>query len=190
MRGECGGVGEAGLPVGEKQVLRTILASSRFFIAIAVLGSFVAAVALIVYGGIVVVDVTWQAFSDGFGPDGAKDLAVEFIEMIDLFLLGTVLYIVALGLYELFIDSELPLPEWLVIHDLDDLKDKLIGVVIVLLGVTFLGKVVTWDGNRNILYFGAAIGIVILALGGFSAIAARRGHGGKAKANSGHVGEG
>ena len=165
-------------------MLRTILASSRFFIAIAVLGSFVAAVALIVYGGIVVVDVTWHAFSGEFSPEGAKDLAVDFIEMIDLFLLGTVLYIVSLGLYELFIDSELPMPSWLRIHDLDDLKDKLIGVVIVLLGVTFLGKVVTWDGTRDILYFGAAIGIVILALGGFTAITGLRGHV-KAKASPG-----
>jgi uncharacterized membrane protein YqhA len=169
-------------------MLRTILASSRFFIAIAVLGSFIASVALIVYGGIVVIDVTWHAFSGEFSPEGAKDLAVEFIEMIDLFLLGTVLYIVALGLYELFIDAELPMPNWLLIQDLDDLKDKLIGVVIVLLGVTFLGKVVTWDGTRDILYFGVAIGIVILALGGFSAIAPRKGRG--KKASAGHGGEG
>ncbi len=176
--------------MGEKQVLRTVLASSRFFIAIAVLGSFVAAVALIVYGGIVVVDVTWHTFSHEIGPEGAKDLAVDFIELIDLFLLGTVLYIVALGLYELFIDSELPMPNWLLIQDLDDLKDKLIGVVIVLLGVSFLGKVVTWNGSRDIIYFGGAIGFVILALGGFSAMAGRRGHGGpKTKATSGHEGD-
>src|SRR2546430_666113 len=100
--------------------------------------------------------------------------------MIDLFLLGTVLYIVALGLYELFIDDRLPMPAWLLIQDLDDLKNKLIGVVIVLLGVTFLGKVVTWDGDRNILFFGGASALVIIALGGFTAISARVAHGGAA----------
>ena len=159
-------------------MVRTVLASSRYFIAIAVLGSFLAAVALIVYGALVVVEVTWHAYSRDISADGAKTLAVEFIEMIDLFLLGTVLYIVALGLYELFIDSRLPMPEWLLIHDLDDLKYKLIGVVIVLLGVTFLGKVVTWDGSRDILYFGGAVALVIAALGGFLAISGSKGRGG------------
>lgn len=156
-------------------MIRTILASSRFFIAIAVLGAFIAAVSLIVYGGLVVVDTTWHAFSNEIDSAHAKELAVEFIELIDLFLLGTVLYIVALGLYELFIDDKLPMPRWLLIRDLDDLKDKLIGVVIVLLGVTFLGKVVTWDGSRDIVYFGGAISLVIAALGGFVAIT-RKGH--------------
>lgn len=151
-------------------MLRTILASSRFFIAIAVFGAFIAAVALITYAGLVVVEVTWNAFSRDIAPEHAKTLAVEFIELIDLFLLGTVLYIVALGLYELFIDDKLPMPRWLLIRDLDDLKDKLLGVVIVLLGVTFLGKVVTWNGDTAIVYFGAAIAAVIAALGGFVAI--------------------
>jgi uncharacterized membrane protein YqhA len=151
-------------------VLRTILASSRFFIAIAVAGAFLAAVSLITYAAIVVVEHTWQAFSHEINDENAKTLAVDFIELIDLFLLGTVLYIVALGLYELFIDDQLPMPRWLLIRDLDDLKDKLLGVVIVLLGVTFLGKVVTWNGDQSILYFGIAISSVIAALGGFVAI--------------------
>lgn len=159
-------------------MIRTVLASSRFFVAIAVLGSFLAAVAVIVYGGLVVLKVARDAFSADITPDGAKALAVELIETIDLFLLGTVLYIVALGLYELFIDDRLPMPDWLLIRDLDDLKDKLIGVVIVLLGVTFLGKVVTWDGSRDILFFGGAIALVIAALGGFIAVSARKKHDG------------
>jgi uncharacterized membrane protein YqhA len=153
-----------------RNVVRTILASSRFFIAISVLASFVSAIALIVYCGIVVIKDTWHAYSGNFTADGAKDLAVDFIEMIDFFLLGTVLYIVALGLYELFVDDRLPMPDWLLIHDLDDLKDRLIGVVIVLLAVTFLGRVVTWDGSNNILYFGGAIALVIISLGGFLAV--------------------
>lgn len=157
-------------------MLRTILASSRFFIAIAVAGAFLAAVSLITYAAIVVVEETWHAFSGEIDTEHAKTLAVEFIELIDLFLLGTVLYIVALGLYELFIDDRLPMPRWLLIRDLDDLKDKLLGVVIVLLGVTFLGKVVTWNGDRSIIYFGVAIAAVIASLGGFVAIS-RKGHG-------------
>lgn len=162
-------------------MVRTILASSRFFIAIAVFGAFLAAVVLIVYAGLVVVEVTWEAFSKDINAEHAKTLAVQFIELIDVFLLGTVLYIVSLGLYELFIDQHLPMPRWLMIRDLDDLKDKLLGVVIVLLGVTFLGKVVVWNGDRNILFYGLAIAAVIAALGGFLAITRKGNEGGKGK---------
>jgi uncharacterized membrane protein YqhA len=44
------------------------------------------------------------------------------------------------------------------------LKNKLTAVVIVVMGVLFLGQVVTWDGERNLLNFGAAIALVIAAL--------------------------
>ena len=81
--------------------------------------------------------------------------------MIDLFLLGTVLYIVAIGLYELFVDPGLPMPAWLRITTLDDLKERLLGVVGVLLAVTFLGSAVTWDGSANILALGLAVGVVL-----------------------------
>jgi uncharacterized membrane protein YqhA len=92
----------------------------------------------------------------------AKHMAVDFIELIDVFLLGTVLYIIALGLYELFVDPALPMPGWLKIRDLDELKER---VIIVLLGVTFLGSAVTWQGQDGFLGFGVAIAAVIGVLG-------------------------
>ena len=61
----------------------------------------------------------------------SKILALGFIESIDLFLLDTVFFIISLGLYELFIGDTLEWPHWLVIHTLDDLKNKLIGVIVV-----------------------------------------------------------
>jgi uncharacterized membrane protein YqhA len=75
-----------------------------------------------------------------------------------------VLYVIAIGLYELFIDDRIPLPAWLVITDIDDLKHKLISVVIAVLGVVFLGQVMSWDGERNLQSLGIAIGAVIGAL--------------------------
>ncbi len=47
---------------------------------------------------------------------------------------------------ELFIDDTIPLPAWLQIHSLDDLKAKLISVVVTLLGVLLLGYAVSWTG--------------------------------------------
>ncbi len=147
-------------------MLRRILASSRYLVVIAVIGSFLAALVVLVYGGLTVLSIGLDAFSHGaFNVNGAKHLSVEFIEVIDLLLLGTVLYIIALGLYELFIDETLPTPSWLVITSLDDLKVKLTGIIIVLLAVTFLAEVVNWDGSSNILYLGVAVGLVLFALG-------------------------
>ena len=79
-------------------------------------------------------------------------------------LFRSVFYITALGLYELFISDNIDVPEWLEIHTIDDLKGKLISVVVVVLGVLFLGQAVTWDGETNLLPFGASIGIVIASL--------------------------
>lgn len=167
---------------------RRIIAGSRYFLAIAVLGSFLSSVVLIVYGALAVLSITWTTIQGSptlksnerstatdqaaptdhaavsnqevFSVKRVEHLAVEFIQLIDVFLLGTVLYIIALGIYELFLDPGLPVPAWLHITDLDDLKEKLIGVTIVLLGVTFLGEVVTWSGSTSILYLGAAIALV------------------------------
>lgn len=159
-------------------MLKNILARSRYLILIAVAGTFLAATALLVYGAIEVIVLIQQTVAYGeVSQKGAKVLALAFIEMVDLFLLGTVFYIVALGLYELFIDDTLTLPHWLEIHDLDGLKNKLVGVVIVVLAVTFLGQVVTWDGTRDLLGFGAGIAMVIAALTWFLGSKGKKGGG-------------
>jgi uncharacterized membrane protein YqhA len=137
-----------------------------------VLGSLAAALALFAYGiaeaAVVVIDTIAKA---EISSKGAKTLALAFIEIVDLFLLGTVLLMIALGLYELFINSDLDLPEWLQIRTFDDLKLKLVGVVIVVLAVLFLGQIVAWDGERDLLGFGAAIALVIAALTYFLSMA-------------------
>ena len=145
------------------RAVRRILASSRYFIVVAVLGSFAASATALVYGGLATAAVIVQTFGSGdlFQKGAVKVLQVELVTIIDLFLLGTVLYIIAVGLYELFVDPGLPMPPWLRITSLDDLKERLLGVVAVLLAVTFLGSAVTWDGSTDILAFGLAIGVVL-----------------------------
>jgi uncharacterized membrane protein YqhA len=82
-----------------------------------------------------------------------------------LFLLSTILYITSLGLYRLFIDPKLPLPNWLVIGDLNDLKERILGVILVLLAISFLGYVVDWHfGDYSIVALGVAIGLVLFAI--------------------------
>ncbi len=146
-------------------MLRRILAGSRYLVYIPVIGSLLAAAMLLIEGGLTVVNVGIEAVNHiALTVAEAKHLAVEFIQVVDLFLLGTVLYIVALGLYELFIDPSLPAFSWLVITTLDDLERRLVGIIIVLLVVTFLASVVSWDGSWTIVALGGAISLIILAL--------------------------
>ncbi len=139
------------------------LAKSRYLVLIAVAGSFLAATSLLIYGLVEIGRLVFDLLS-GAAPVKAKTLMIACIETVDLFLLGTVVLIIALGLYELFIDDKLDLPEWLEIRHLDDLKSKLTSVVIVVLAVLFLGQIAGWDGQRNLLPYGAAIALVIAAL--------------------------
>ena len=145
-------------------MLRSALAASRYIILIPVICVFIGSAVLTIYAGIETFSAISTAFSLGVSGKAAKQLIIDFIEIVDLFLLGTVLYVIAVGLYELFIDDSIPMPEWLVIHTLDDLKEKLIGVVIVVLGVLFLGQVISWDGQRDLLSFGIAISAIIASL--------------------------
>ena len=149
-------------------MLRQLLSSSRYVVITAVLGALAASMALFVYGlAETAVAITKAIAKAEVSSKGAKALALEFIEIVDLFLLGTVMLMIALGLYELFIDADLELPDWLQIRSFDDLKHKLIGVVIVVLAVLFLGYVVAWDGQRDLLRPGLAIALVIAALSYF-----------------------
>jgi uncharacterized membrane protein YqhA len=134
-------------------------------ILIAILGTFLSSIVLLIFGALSVVSIAVDAFEAfDLSSHGVEELAVEFIKLTDVFLLGVVLYIVALGLYELFFDPRLPLPSWLIINDLEHLKEKLLGVIIVLLGVTFLGEVVSWNGQTDILRLGIAVSLVVAAL--------------------------
>lgn len=148
-------------PEGAPPRALAFIAAARYLIIIAVLCLLLGATALLVYGAKETVGILAALLGGGMK---AKGLILAFIELTDLFLLATVLYVMAIGLFELFVDDRLDLPHWLEIHDLNDLKEKLIGVLVVVMGVVFLGQVVTWDGERDLLGYGAGNALVIAAL--------------------------
>ncbi len=149
-------------------MFRIAAGATRYMILLAVVGSLLACATLLIYGFAEAIQLIWATIESGeVSRKGAKALSLEFIEIIDLFLLGTVFFVIAIGLYELFIDADIPVPPWLTIKTLDDLKTKLIGVVIVVLAVLFLGQVMAWDGERDLLGYGVAIASMIAALAFF-----------------------
>jgi uncharacterized membrane protein YqhA len=145
--------------------LKTLLNASRFMVLAAVIGSLAGAAALFAYGLVDTFVVIARTIAAGeVSTKGAKGLMVYFIEVFDLFLLGTVMLIMALSLYELFIDTDLKLPSRLQIHSFEDLKTNLVTVVIAVMAVTFLGQIVSWNGESDLLSLGVAVALVIAAL--------------------------
>ncbi len=89
-------------------------------------------------------------------------LEIEILEYVHQFLIGTVLYITAVGFYQLFI-HDLPTPAWLRVDSTEALETNLVGVIVVVLAVNFLGLVFTKDADV-LLKYGAAIALPIAAL--------------------------
>ena len=141
-----------------------ILAKSRYLVLLAVIGSILGMIALFGYGLYDLLNVLYKSVGRINDEKLAKDLTFAVIEVIDIFLLGTVCDSTALGLYELFIDDTLDLPLWLQINNLDDLKNKLTSVIIVVMGVSFLSQVISWDGKRDLMLMGFPMAAVIAAL--------------------------
>ena len=114
-----------------------------------------------------------------------NEMIGKLIKQADYALLATVLYVLALGLYSLFVDDRVPMPSWLRIHDLGQLKELLAGVVVVAIAVIFLGQALTWDGTTDLLAPGLASAAVIAALGAVPvAGGARAAHGGGGRART------
>ena len=137
---------------------------TRFITAVPCIGLFIAAIALTVSTLISTVLTTVEAVQ---GHLSMHDMLVEYIEYADFFLLSVVLYIMCIGLYALFIDHDVVMPSWLEIDTLDDLKEKLIGVIGVVMGVYFLGRLIHGTDPFDLLLIGLGTAAVITALAYF-----------------------
>jgi uncharacterized membrane protein YqhA len=101
-----------------------------------------------------------------------------FLLDIDLFLIGATMLISAVGFYELFIQeirqgSATPVPTWLQMADLNDLKGRVIAMVVLVASVSFVEVVVDAPSGRQALQLGIGIASVIVALSLFLYLGSR-----------------
>ena len=131
-----------------RTMIRDILGTSRFLIILAVLGTFAASATLQVFGLLRVFAVIAELIRVGdVSSAAAKSLIADTVAIIDIFLIGTVLFVISAGLYQLFVQRDVALPGWLRIESLDDLKDNLTEVIVVAILVAFLGQAVEWTSD-------------------------------------------
>jgi len=142
------------------------LAACRFLLVIPVVGCVLLTAGVVIMGIGRIVTAGAELLRTGdFSAKASKTMALAVIEIIDLFLVGTVAYIAAVGLYKLFIsNAEVELPMRLKIENLKDLEDKIIGVIVAALAVAFLGQAAGSSGSDALLNYGGGIALVIAAL--------------------------
>jgi uncharacterized membrane protein YqhA len=145
--------------------MRRLFEISRFAVIIPSAASIIGAIVLMILGSI---EIVRSAIHVVVKQEPLKDTVVAILTSVDAILLGTVLLVIGYGLYELFIDTNLEVPDWLEINTLDDLKAKLIGVVVAIIAVIFVGVLVDAKSPGEVMYYGVGAGAVVLALAAFS----------------------
>jgi uncharacterized membrane protein YqhA len=145
--------------------MNRILAATRYAVLIPAIASILGALLLMFQGSVEMVRVVIDVLSNG---TKLKLTTVEILTAVDGILLGTVLLVIGYGLYELFIDDNLEVPPWLEVHDLDDLKSKLIGVIVAIIAVIFVGIFVDTNRADDVIAYGVGAGALVVGLAFFS----------------------
>ena len=142
------------------------LAGSFLLAIIPVIVLILAALGAFVYGTAVFVHSV-RAIVDHPFPVGHQ--IGLFLLDIDLFFIGGTLLIAAVGFYELFIreinfTDSTKLPSWLEMRDLNDLKGRVIAMIVLVVSVSFAEVVVDAPSGKAALQLGAGIALVVATL--------------------------
>ncbi|ADV68498.1 YqhA family protein [Deinococcus maricopensis] len=155
-------------------VLSQAIGRTRFIVLLAVVSVLLVALSLFLQGTLQAAYTIYETWSDVLRGDlGGQAVAVQSLEIVSIMLKAVVFYLIGVGLYSLFI-APLNLTSALGVESLSDLEHKVVSVVIVILGVTFLEHFVTWEKPLDTLMFGGALALVAGALVLFQRFSAGR----------------
>jgi len=146
--------------------MKTILEKSRYLAIVGVIALLLASVAAFAWGALKTFNVVMLVI-ESLGADAA--ITVKFIEIVDAFLIATAILIFTVSLYELFI-GEINVPEWMLAHDLYELKTKLSSMIVLVMAVKFLRKLIEVKDAQELLMAGIATAVmsaVLIAFGYF-----------------------
>jgi uncharacterized membrane protein YqhA len=103
---------------GIHSFVQSMAISSTWLFSLAVIGTGIIATGLFIYGFLLSLSGTYDLITDfSLDLERVKDFLGISIQIIDMFLVATVFYLISLGLYELFI-AKAPLPGWVEIRNL------------------------------------------------------------------------
>ena len=161
-----------------EKIFEGSLWSSRFMIILAVVFGLIGAVVLFIVASFDIYDTAKFVFTTYINhahPENFHENVVGgIIGAVDLYLIGVVMLLFSFGLYELFIsdidaakDESGEENKILAIHSLDQLKDKISKVIVMVLVVGFFKKVghKQYNGALDMIYF--VLSITAVAVGVF-----------------------
>ena len=152
--------------VGEK-----LLWSTRYIVLFSVVSSVLASIILFLVGSYEIAHTIYLQLDNLIsGNDYHEELLVGIIAGVDLYLISVVLMIFGFGIYELFI-SKIDIARnnvditILEIENLDELKQKIIKVIIMVLIVNFFERILkmSYETPEDLLWF--AISVLALSIG-------------------------
>ena len=161
------------------KVFEYLLWNSRFIVLLAVFASIVAAFVMFYMATIdayIMAVHVLEYGSSTLSSEARSALRAEtvthVVEIVDGYLLATVMLIFALGLYELFIGNieaakdSAAASNVLIINSLDDLKSRLAKVILMILIVRFFEFAIKtqFSTSLDLLYLAAGIALLGLAL--------------------------
>lgn len=162
-----------------ERLFEKALWNSRFVVVLAVVSSMIAGFAVFFMATVDVYYLIQHVahYADASMATEARralrsETVSHIVEVVDGYLLATVMLIFSLGLYELFISEIDPAKgsktssRVLVIHDLDDLKGRLAKVIVMIMIVTLFEHALKMPMTNpsDLLYFGGSIALIGLAL--------------------------
>lgn len=139
-------------PSSQPTLFTRMFGATRYVITLAVVAIFLGASVLLVDGIVQMGSALWHRFF-GAQTDTAESVAlrVDVIEAVDIILVATVLFVIAFGLYQLFVDATLrsKLPPWLRITAIGDLEVRLAGMVVIVLSIIALTQALETHGGSG-----------------------------------------
>jgi uncharacterized membrane protein YqhA len=151
--------------------------ASRFMIILGVVFGLIGAVILFIVASVDIYETAkfvLNTYITHAHPENFhEDVVGGIIGAVDLYLIGIVMLLFSFGIYELFIsdidaakDENGEENKILAIHSLDQLKDKISKVIVMVLVVGFFQKVghTQYNGALDMLYFALSITAVAVGL--------------------------
>ena len=137
---------------------------SRFVVLIAVVSVLLISMSLFVLGAAMAVQGIWVAAQAILaGEMASSSITVSLLEVVSVLLKGVVFYLIGVGFYSLFI-APLNVAAALGITTFNDLEIKVVSVIIVIMGITFLEHFIRWDQAVETFLFAISLGVVVAAL--------------------------
>ncbi len=160
-----------------EKIFENSLWTSRFVIILAVVFGLIGAIVLFIVASFDIYDtakyVLTSYMTHAHPEHFHEEVVGGIIGAVDLYLIGVVMIIFSFGLYELFISDIDPAKDedgeenqLLAIHSLDQLKDKISKVIVMVLVVGFFQKVghTIYNGALDLFYLALSITAVSVGL--------------------------